>query len=118
MKKSTYSEKFSILLAICDDDKGPELEDFLNQKGVGNGILFMGKGTSNSDIADIFGFGMSDRAIVASLVPESSQEKILKQVSDFLRIEKDAYGLAMLLEVSSATSSVLDLMGISYGDKM
>lgn len=114
MKKRTFSDKFSLMLAICDDDKGSDLEDYLNSIGLHNGILFMGKGTANSDIADIFGFGMSDKAIVVALVPESSQEKMLKKVSDFLGIEKDAYGLAMLLEVSSATSSVLDMMGITY----
>ena len=72
----------------------------------------MGKGTAESDIADMFGFGLSDKAILALLVPQSSQEKILKDLSDFLGIEKDSYGLAMLLETSSASSVVLDMMGI------
>lgn len=114
MKKQVIKDKFSILLAICDDEKGKDFEAFLSKKKLKNGILFMGKGTSESDIADIFGFGLSDKAIVAILVPETGQEKILKEVSDFLGIEKDSYGLAMLLEVNSTSSTVLDLMGIEY----
>lgn len=107
-------EKFSVLLAICDDDMGDKLEDYLRAKKLSNGILFMGKGTAESDVADIFGFGMNDRAICVTLVPESIQEKVLKDVTDFLGIEKDKYGLAMLLKVNSATSVVMDMMKLEY----
>ena len=114
MKKQKASEKFSLLLAICDDDQGELLEEFLNRKKLKNGILFMGKGTAESEIADLFGFGLSDKVIVATLVPMSGQEKILKDVTDLLEIETNRFGLTMILEVSSASSSILDLMGIEY----
>ena len=114
MKKVNLSDKFSILIAICDDDKGEDLEAFMHKKKLSNGILFMGKGTAESEIADIFGFGLSNKAILATLVPMSRQEKIIKDVTDFLGIEKDTFGLTMLLEVSAASSTILDLMHIEY----
>ena len=114
MKKQVVSDKFSVLIAICDDEQKEELEEYLAQKKLKNGLIFMGKGTAESQVADIFGFGLSDKIITALLVPMSSQEKILKQITDLLRIEVDRYGLTMLLEVSSASSAVLDMMGIEY----
>ena len=114
MKKSVVSDKFSVLLAICDNEKVDVLEKFLKKKKLKNGLIFMGKGTAESQIADIFGFGLSDKLITALLVPRSSQEKTLKELADALRIEIDSYGLAMLLETSSASSVVLDMLGITY----
>ena len=112
MKKAKLSDKFSVLLAIFDNEKTQELEEYLSCKKLKNGLMFMGKGTAESDIADIFGFGLSDMSILVLFVPCSSQEKVLKELSDFLGIEEESYGLAMLLETSSASSVVLDMLGI------
>lgn len=117
MKKVSFSDKFSVLLAFCDDDKREELDQFLTRKKLKHGIIFMGKGTAESEIADIFGFGLSDKLILATLVPMSIQEKIIKDLTDMLGIEKESFGLTMLLEVSATSSSVLDLMNIDYDTK-
>ena len=113
MKKQQASEKFSVLLAICDDEHEKEFEEYLSKQRLNKGIIFRGKGTAESQIADIFGFGLSDKMVTALLVKESQQDKVLKSVTKILGIEKDTYGLAMLLGVSSASSSMLDFMGIS-----
>ena len=113
MKKQSISEKFSVMLAICDNEQQDVLEEFLVKKKLKNGLIFMGKGTAESDVADIFGFGLSDKLITAVLVTESKQDKIIKELTDVLGIEKDNFGLTMLLETSSASSVVLDMMGIS-----
>ena len=112
MKKAKVSDKFSVLLAICDNEQMSELEEFLTRKKLKNSLIFMGKGTAESEIADIFGFGLSDKIISATFVPQSSQEKIIAELTDVLGIERDHYGLTMLLETSSATSMVLDMIGI------
>jgi hypothetical protein len=113
MKKQQASERFSVLLAICDDEYEKQFEEYLAKKNLNKGIIFRGKGTAESEIADIFGFGLSDKMVTALLVKESQQDKILKSVTNILGIEKDTYGLAMLLGVSSASSTMLDLMGIN-----
>lgn len=114
MKKQKISDKFSVLLAIYDNEMSEDLEEYLTRKKLKNGLIFMGKGTAESEIADMFGFGLSDKRITALLVQETRQEKILQEITDILRIEVDTYGLAMLLETSSATSVVLDMVGIDY----
>ncbi len=113
MKKLRAEEEFSVLLAICDNEKTEELDKYLTRKRLKNGLMFMGKGTAESDIADMFGFGLSDKIIVTLLVPESRQEKVARDLTDFLGIEKDSYGLVMLLETSSASTVVLDRLGIA-----
>lgn len=113
MKKQQNIEKFSVMLAICDDEQKDKLENFLARNNLVNGIIFKGKGTAESEIADIFGFGLSDRLVSATLVPQTGQEKLLKELTDELGIENDTYGLTMLLDINSASSVVLEMMGIS-----
>ena len=112
MRKPKISEKFSVLISICDDEKKEDLDEYLTRKRLKNGLMFIGKGTAESDIADIFGFGLSDKIITALLVQESRQDKVAKDLSDFLGIEEDSFGLVMLLETSSASTVVLDKLGI------
>ena len=114
MRKIRYAEKFSVLVAICDNEQTEELDQYLTRKRLKNGLMFIGKGTAESDIADMFGFGLSDKVISAILVPESKQEKIAKDMADFLGIEKDKYGLVMLLDTSSASTVVMDMLNIQY----
>lgn len=112
MKKVKVSEKVSVLIAICDDEQRDDLQEYLTKKKLKCGQIFMGKGTAESTIVDMFGFGMSDKLITALIVPESSQEKILNEITKLLRIEIDRYGLTMLMEISSASSVLLDMVGV------
>ena len=89
-----------------------ELQEFLEKYQLNNGLIFIGKGTAESDIADIFGFGLSDKLITCVLVPEHSQEKMIKELTDVLGIEQDHFGLTMLLETSSASSAVMSMLGL------
>lgn len=112
MKITKMKSPMSVLISISDSEFSEEIEEYLNKKHLKNGIIFSGKGTSESSIADLFGFGMDDRTILALLVPEDKKEKCLKDITKITRIEIDNYGLAMLLDVSSASSPLLGLMGI------
>ena len=112
MKVTKMKSPMSVLISICDSEFSDEVEEYLNKKHLKNGIIFIGKGTSTSNIADIFGFGMDDRTILALLVPEDKKEKYLKDITKITRIESDNYGLAMLLDATSASSPLLGLMGI------
>ena len=114
MKKNKIESPISILLAVVDKGKGELIEEYLNNHKLKGGLLLFGKGTAESDIADIFGFGMSDRDIVACLVPTAFQQKALKDVAELTGIEDDDFGLAMLLDVNSASSSLLDMLNIAY----
>lgn len=115
MKKEAKSvEKINILLAICEDEQQAILEDFVSRKKLNNSIIFKAKGTAESEIADIFGFGLSDRVVLASVVKETGQEKLVKEMSTALGIEKDAYGLAMVLDINSVSSTLLEMMGIEF----
>lgn len=113
MKKEKTPSPISLLLSINDDGMGEEVEKYLNEKGLNGGIIFQGKGTAESEIADIFGFGLSDKDIIAVFIPKDGGENIISDINEITGVEKDKYGLNMILDINSASSNLLEFLGIN-----
>ena len=109
MKKTKIESPISLLISIVDRDLTEEVEKYLSDHKLNGGLVFMGKGTAESDIADIFGFGMSDKDIVACFIPVEKKDKIISDINEITGVEKDNYGLNMLIKVQSAGSNLLEL---------
>ena len=73
----------------------------------------MGKGTAESEIADLFGFGMNNRDIVAVMVPVEKTDKVVKRINDITGIERDTYGHTIVMPLSSASSNLLELARVN-----
>ena len=112
MTNNLVQSPVEIVVSICDDKKGEEIEKYLNSVHLNAGLLFMGKGTAESDIADLFGFGMNNRDIVAVLVPKDKTKTVVEHINDITGIERDSYGLTFVMPLSSASSNLLELAGI------
>lgn len=112
MGKIKMESPISLLIAIVDDKQGEMIEEYLVRHKLNAGILFNGKGTSESEIIDLFAFGVDDKDIVAVIVPVAEEDKILDDITELTGIENDKYGLTMLLPISSASSTILELFGI------
>lgn len=111
MKEVKQKSPISLLLIFCDKGRGYEVEEYLNKHHLKGGLMIMGKGTAESDVADIFGFGMCDRDIIACIIPSEKQDKILEDVTKITGVEEDSYGLTMLLDIASASSTMLEHIG-------
>ena len=116
MKQNKIKAPIKLVIAICDRGMGEEIEEYLNKIHLKGGLVFMGKGTAESEIADIFGFGLSDRDIVAILVPTEKVDKVVENVRNITRIEDDKYGLVMTMPLSGATNMLLDAINIKVGE--
>ena len=112
MKKTSIQSPVSMLLCFLDEDEAKEVEIYLNKHNLDTGVVFMGKGTAESDIADIFGFGMRDKNILACIIPNDKKDKVIKDIRDISGIETENYGLIMTLKLGSATSNLLEMMKI------
>lgn len=104
-----------LLLCIADKGVGKDIENYLNDHRLNAGILLIGKGTAESDIADIFGFGMSDKDIVGCLVPVAKLEKVVADINQITGVETDRYGLNMILDIQSMASNMLEFLNIKVG---
>ena len=112
MKKNTIKSPISLLISIIDEEIALEVEKYLSVHKLSAGIIFKGKGTAESEIADIFGFGMSDKSIVACIIPVDKQEKIVADINEITGVESNNYGLNMVIKLQSAASNLLEFMNI------
>ena len=112
MKKTSIKAPVQLVVSICDDKKGEEVEEYLHSVHLDAGLLFMGKGTAESDIADLFGFGMNNRDIVAVIVPNEKVDRVVKKINEITRIEIDSYGLTFVMPLSGASSLLLDMANV------
>ncbi len=110
MKITKIKAPFTMLIAIGDRGSANNVEQYLNENKYFGGIVFMGKGTAESDIADIFGFGISDRDIIACLIPVENKEKIIKDINKITGVETDRYGLNFVIDLQSASSNLLEIL--------
>lgn len=112
MKKTSIESPISLLISIIDDEIARDVEQYLNKNDLNQGIVFIGKGTAESDIADIFGFGMSDKNIIACMIPNAKKDKIINDINEITGVETDNYGLNMVLKLQSVSSNLLEMMNI------
>lgn len=115
MKITKIKSPLKLLIAIGDRGSAEEIELYLNKHKLNGGLVLMGKGTAESEIADIFGFGMSDKDIIVCLIPENKSQKIVSDINEITGVEKDKYGLNMVLNLQSASSNLLDFLNIKLG---
>ena len=115
MKKEKVSSPLLVLLSINDDGMGEVVEKYLNENELSGGLFFQGKGTAESEIADIFGFGLSDKDIIAVFIPKKNSEQIINDINTITGVEEDRYGLNIVMEINSISSNLLEFLGIKIG---
>ena len=112
MKKEKTPSPLLLLLSINDDGMGEVIEKYLNENGLIGGMFFQGKGTAESEIADIFGFGLSDKDIIAVFIPKENSKQIIDDINIITGVEEDRYGLNIVMEINSISSNLLEFLGI------
>lgn len=105
-----------LIMSFTDRDVAKDLEEYLTSENMKGGIVFRGKGTAESNIADIFGFGIDDKDIIACLVPTEKVDTILANMREISGIERDNYGLIFVIDLQSASSNLLEFLDIKVGN--
>lgn len=117
-KLTKVKSPMKLIISFVDREVSNDMEDYLNGEGLHGGIVFRGKGTAESDIADIFGFGIEDKDILACLIPIQKVNTVIRKLREISRIEKDNYGLIFVVDLQSASSNLLEFMNIEVEKSM
>ena len=113
-KKQSNPSPIELLVVIVDRGKTDIVNQILSSYDVNNGVVTFAEGTAISKKIDFFGFGVIEREAVWSFVKTEDSDKILKELSDELHLQKKHTGIAMTFPIKSAGSNLLDRLGISY----
>ncbi len=103
-----------MLIAVTDRGKGKNVIKILNKWDSQYHLICLAKGTAESNIAEIFGFGITDRDLVIAIINIHHSEELLDEIAKELHLYIPTNGLAMTLPINSASSDMLDMLKIKY----
>ena len=103
-----------IICVIVDRKHEKDTEKVLEKHGITNYITFLAEGTSQTAMGDLFGFGISEKSALIGLVDIEKSRNALLDLRERIGYNKSGRGLAMTLPLSSATSTMLDMLNIEY----
>lgn len=93
--------KLHMLFIIVDRKKGSKITDLLDDKGLHFHLIFLGRGTANSDVLEYLGLGESEKDIIVSLIKEELVEDVFEILKHDFKLENPAYGVAFTVPVNS-----------------
>lgn len=101
-----------MLFVIVSHKQYKKATAVLEQNNISHHSVLMGKGTAESKLGDIFGFGIIDRDIISAVIKKEESNKILDELNTTLNLSEEHMGVAFTTEISAVTSDIFDLLNI------
>ncbi len=108
MKKVKIKAPFEILVAIVDHGEGNKVVELLEQNHITHILSTQGKGTTKSELADLFGFGMVERDIIFCLIDEDRSKALVELVYTDLNMGVEHSGFVFTVTPSGATLDLIN----------
>ncbi len=117
MEKKKRNAPIQILVAVVGAGKSEMVARILNKERECHHVVFRGKGsTTNSDLADFFGFGLRDSETVVAIVRLENSEDLVEEIATKLKMHISKNGIVFTVPIDSATSSTLKMLEVKKGD--
>ena len=110
--KRKIKPPFEILIAIVDHGKGEKVVKLLEDNNIPLTLQMQGKGTAQSEVADLFGFGVVERDVIACFVEEKRSKAMVKLVYTDLELNVEHTGLVFTIQPSGATMDLLKTLKV------
>ncbi|MFA6860140.1 MAG: hypothetical protein WCR30_01975 [Clostridia bacterium] len=110
MNKKGNGSPLELLITIVERHRGHEVCEILNTNQDVTHINCIGYGTADSEIADLFGFGISERDVVLSLVQSENSVEILKKLNEKFDFNKKNNGISFTIPVNSIEKKLYNLL--------
>lgn len=111
MPKKSKKSPLDVLFCIVAKGQSEHVLQLMTTIGAFNSIVFMGHGTANSQVADLFGFGIEEREIILSFIDSSLSKKFLKLVNKIMGFDEQKHsGLAFTIKLASMEKNALEYL--------
>lgn len=112
MKKQKMRCPFEVMIVIVDRGEGENVIEVLENNHINQVLKLQGRGTAESEMADIFGFGVIERDIIACFIDEDRSKALVELIYTDLHLNVEHSGLVFTLQPSSATLDLLESLNI------
>lgn len=101
-----------IICVTIDRKLEKDVAEVLLKHGVQHYVTFLADGTAKTSMGDLFGFGITEKSVLIGLVERERSRNLLEDLREEIGYDKEGRGLAMTLPLSSATSTMLEMLNI------
>ena len=105
-----------MLFVIVGHKNLEKVYEIFENNGIEYKTVMPGKGTAESKLGDLFGFGIIDRDVIATVVKTAQRSKILSELDEKLNLSEPHNGVAFSMSIDAVTSAVLQLLNIKLGE--
>lgn len=106
-----------MLYVIVSHKNLKKVNTIFSEYGISHYSILMGKGTAQSKLGDIFGFGIIDRDVIVAVINKTDSTQLLSALDDTLKLSVPHHGVAFTTEISAITSDVIDLLNLNLEEK-
>lgn len=101
---------YRLLLLIATPKLADKAAEMFLQKDLPLQYRLNAKGTASSEIMDTLGFGSVDKCILASMVPKSFGNEMLRLLHEKLRLDAVNSGIAFTIPLTGVTNLMMRMM--------
>ncbi|MBO5045710.1 MAG: hypothetical protein J6C93_02435 [Clostridia bacterium] len=98
--------RVKILMSILNQEDDGKMAEILNECSVSLSFSFTGTGTARSTVLDYLGIGETEKAVMISLIPESDEEKILREIQTRMSLYLVGKGISFTMPLSAISEII------------
>ncbi len=103
-----------IICIVVKRGESKKVIDILAKNGVNHQLSCLAEGTAKSNMQDLFGFEILDRDLLCGIISTDMSKKVFDILNKtFDTTDQEQVCLAFTLPLSSATSTMLEMLGIA-----
>ena len=105
-EKQKLPNRTKVLVSIVNHDEEKRLKEILDDTSVALSFLFAGTGTARSAVLDYLGIGDTEKSVILSLIPESDEENIMRELRTRMSLYLVGRGISFTIPLSAVSQIV------------
>ena len=110
--------KIKLLVSIVNMKDEVRLKETIDECSVALSLTFSGTGTAHSQVLDYLGIGETEKAIVFSLIPESDEERIMREIRTKISLYLVGRGISFTVPLTGISEIVANGIGSAAAEKI
>ncbi len=106
-----------LLISIVNRDDGLRLKEILDDISISLSFMFTGTGTARSVVLDYLGIGEITKAVIFSIIPESDEEAIMREIRTKMSLYLVGRGISFTVPLSGISEIVANGLNSAAKEK-
>lgn len=115
--KKSNPAPIELLFAVVDKNQTSKVNDLLNAFGEKNTIIVFGHGTVDSEIVELFGFDIIDKALTISIVQRKNSSDLIEMLAKELKLNEEEHtGVVFTVPINSIEKEFFNFLKNSWSE--